>query len=96
MFQIVSLTSQGQISIPSKMRKKLGWDGVDKLSVREVDGKVVVEKPGNILSLSGVFAEAGKINKGKSLQQIIRDEHKAVDEARMERWIRKEKRSKSK
>ena len=94
MFQIVSLTSQGQISIPAKMRKKLGWDDVDKLSVREVDGKVVVEKPADLLGLAGVFAEAGKINKGKSLGQIIADEQKVMDEAVFERWERKERRSK--
>lgn len=49
----VSITSQGQISIPAKLRKKLGLDKNKKALVSEEDGKLVIEPVKDFLELGG-------------------------------------------
>lgn len=43
MFYIVSFTTRGRISIPIKIRRKLGFDKTRKVLVYEQNGKIVVE-----------------------------------------------------
>lgn len=49
----VSVTSQGQISIPAELRRSLGLDETRKAVVSAEDGKVVVEPVKDLLSLRG-------------------------------------------
>lgn len=49
----VSITSQGQISIPVELRKKLGLNKKSKAIVSEQEGKLVVEPVKDLLKLRG-------------------------------------------
>ena len=49
----VSITSQGQISIPAPLRRKLGLDKHKKAFVSEQDGKILVEPVKDLLELRG-------------------------------------------
>lgn len=49
----VSITSQGQISIPAKLRRKLGLDKNKKAFVSEEKGKLIVEPVKDLLELKG-------------------------------------------
>lgn len=53
MTYIVSITSQGQISIPAKLRRKLGLDKHKKALVSEEKGKLIVEPVKDLLELRG-------------------------------------------
>lgn len=49
----VSITSQGQISIPAKIRRDLGLKKTSKALVRVENKKMVVEPIGDLLELKG-------------------------------------------
>ena len=49
----VSITSQGQISIPAPLRRKLGLNKHKKALVREDQGRIVVEPVRDLLELRG-------------------------------------------
>ncbi|MBU0569290.1 AbrB/MazE/SpoVT family DNA-binding domain-containing protein [Patescibacteria group bacterium] len=51
----VSITSQGQISIPAPIRRKLGLDKKRKVSVSLQDGKIVLEPSKDLLDFAGTF-----------------------------------------
>ncbi|HCE31376.1 hypothetical protein A2778_01840 [Candidatus Daviesbacteria bacterium RIFCSPHIGHO2_01_FULL_40_24] len=53
MAYMVSITSQGQISIPAPIRRKLGLDKSKKAIVTEKDGKLVIEPVKDLLDLKG-------------------------------------------
>ena len=53
MTYVVSITSQGQMSIPSQLRKEFGLNGGRKAMVKSEDGKIVVEPVPDFLSLKG-------------------------------------------
>ncbi|OGM18520.1 hypothetical protein A2686_02875 [Candidatus Woesebacteria bacterium RIFCSPHIGHO2_01_FULL_38_10] len=53
MIYTVSITSQGQISIPAKIQKELGFKRPGKALVRVEDGKMVVEQVKDFLELGG-------------------------------------------
>lgn len=53
MTNIVSITSQGQISIPAKIRRRLGLSKMGKAVVSVQKGKVIVEPIADLLTLGG-------------------------------------------
>ena len=53
MAQLVSITRQGQITIPKLIRKAFGIKGATKASVRKEGGVIVVEPKIDFGSLSG-------------------------------------------
>lgn len=59
----VSLTSQGQMSIPAKLRRQLGLEKTRKVMVRADEGKLIVEPVRDILELRGVFASKKKFSR---------------------------------
>ena len=65
---LVSITSQGQISIPAKIRRKLGLYEFDKAYVKEEGGRVIVEPVADLLKLKGILKH--KAIKGKSIDTI--------------------------
>ena len=50
---MVSITSQGQISIPAPIRRKLGLDKSKRAVVTEKDGKLLIEPVQDLLDLKG-------------------------------------------
>ena len=87
----VSITSQGQISIPASIRKQLNLHKFKKAIVTVENQKMVVEPIVNLMDLKGSLHKYAK--KGISADEIIEAEHKAMEEAAVERYLRKEKRS---
>ncbi len=49
----VSITSQGQISIPAKLRRRLGLDKLKKALVYEDKGELIVRPVKDFLELGG-------------------------------------------
>lgn len=49
----VSITSQGQISIPARLRRKLGLNKLNKALVTEKRGKIFIEPIKDLLELKG-------------------------------------------
>lgn len=82
----VSITSQGQISIPAKLRKELGLHTKEKALVKLEGKKLVIEPIPDILSLAGSLKH--KAIKGKSLKEIMAIEEKAIEEGFVERYKR--------
>lgn len=81
MQQIVSITSQGQITIPALMRVQLGLDQYKKALVKQEKGKIVVEPVEDVLAFKGALQH--KAMKGKRMDEIIKIEERAwVDRTR--------------
>lgn len=49
----VSITRQGQISIPAPLRRKLGLDRTKKALLIERDGEILIEPVQDLLELKG-------------------------------------------
>jgi len=77
MEMFINITSQGQISIPAKLRKSLGFS--KKIVVRTFENKLVLEPAPDALSLRGALHS--RAQKGKSIQAIIKEEKKAFASA---------------
>jgi len=56
----VSITSQGQISIPAPIRAALGLNKKTKTNVTMANGKVIIEPVPDLLSMAGVFNKYAK------------------------------------
>lgn len=78
MTNLVSITSQGQISIPAKMRRELGFEKYGKALVRKEKGRLVVEPVGDLLESAGIFKE--KAIRNKSIAEVMQMEEKAAAE----------------
>lgn len=89
MTYLVSITSQGQISIPSYIRRRLGLNKNQKALVKEENERIIIEPIDDLLSLGGVLKH--KAIKGKSIDEIIALEEKAWEMAAIERYKRKNK-----
>ncbi|OGE07784.1 hypothetical protein A3I53_02185 [Candidatus Curtissbacteria bacterium RIFCSPLOWO2_02_FULL_40_13b] len=66
MTNIVSITSQGQISIPAKMRRQLGLDKTKKALISVHNDKILVEPVHDFIEMGGTL----KINLKVSSRQI--------------------------
>lgn len=51
----VSITSQGQISIPAPLRKKMGLNKFERALVTEKEGKLIIEPVKDLLELRGTL-----------------------------------------
>lgn len=87
MTHIVSITSQGQISIPAKIRRELGLEKHKKALVQREGKRIVIEPVRDFLELAGSLHH--KAIKGKSIQEIIKMEKGAVEQAIVERYQKK-------
>lgn len=79
MQQIVSITSQGQITIPVSIRRLLRLDKYNKATVRAEDKKIVIEPVPDILMMGGLLQK--RAIKGKAINKILRKEEEAVSMA---------------
>ncbi len=66
---MVSITSQGQISIPIRFRRELSLDKQKKAAISKEGNKLVIEPVDDFLSLAGIFKTKKKI----SFKKIRRD-----------------------
>lgn len=82
----VSITSQGQISIPAKFRRELGLEKHKKALVRKEGDRLVIEPVEDFLQLEGSLKH--KAIKGKTVDEIIEIEEKAWEAAAVERYKR--------
>ena len=64
MTYLVSITSQGQISIPAALRRLLNLDEYPKAYVSVQDNKLIVEPVTDVLSSQGVFSAYARKSKG--------------------------------
>lgn len=79
MQQIVTITSQGQITVPAAFRRLLGIDQYRKASVRTEDNKIVIEPVPDLISLAGSLQN--KALKNKTIEEVIKLEEEAIGKA---------------
>lgn len=84
MTYVVSITSQGQISIPAPLRRQFNLNVAGKASVFVQDGKIVVEPIPDLLSLGGSLSPYAKNAKGKTFRQM-REEYGKYQAKRADR-----------
>lgn len=87
MQQLISITSQGQITIPASMRRALGLEKYRKASVRTKDNKIIVEPVPDLLSLAGILKN--KAIKGKTAAKVITLETEAVAKSVAQKYASK-------
>lgn len=80
MANVVSITSQGQVTIPAKIRRRLELEKYEKASVRAEGQKIIIEPLPDLLGLGGSLKE--RALKGKSIAEIIRLEERAASQTR--------------
>ena len=83
----VSITSQGQISIPIQLRRELGLDKTKKAMVSKQGNSLIVEPIPDLLSLRGSLQD--KAIKGKTIDEIIVLEEEAAAQGFIEHYKRK-------
>lgn len=70
----VSITSQGQFSIPAPLRRKLGLEKKRKAIVSERDGELIVRPVKDFLELAGSlqkYAKGKKPLSNKELDEVV-------------------------
>ena len=76
MRQIVTITSQGQITIPAAMRRAISIDKYNKALASTDGNRIIVEPVEDLLTLAGTLKKKAKT--GKKIAEIIKLEEKAV------------------
>ena len=79
MIYTVSITSQGQVSIPIQLRRKLNLEKNRKAIVTEENGKVIIEPVKDFLELAGSLKHIKKVKASPSemraaFEQYLADE----------------------
>lgn len=67
----VSITSQGQISISAKLRRKLGLEKKRKAFVTEQTGKIIIEPVKDFLELAGSLKTKKKPLSNQQLHDLF-------------------------
>lgn len=78
MQQIVSITSQGQITLPASIRRLFGLDKYKKALVKVDSSKIIVEPIDDITTLAGILKK--RAIKKKKIKDVIQLEEKAIEE----------------
>lgn len=86
MAQLVTITSQGQISIPAKIRRKLGFDKSKRALVVAKGDRLEIRPVKDFMEMAGSFKR--KAIKDKTIEEIMRLEKKAMAEAVAENYRR--------
>ncbi len=76
MQQIVTITNQGQITIPASMRRAISLDLYNKAMVKIEDKMIMIEPIVDLLSLGGMLINKSK--KQKNIGKIIELEEKII------------------
>ena len=82
-----TVTSQGQITIPVEIRRKLNLDKNRKIILKLENNTVFIESEPDIMELSGSLSD--RAIKNKSIDEIIKIEEDAVAEAVAEQYRKK-------
>ena len=90
----VSITKQGQISIPAKFRKELNLNESKKATVKLENNRLIVEPVADIAELAGVFHRYAI--KNKPIEEVIKMEKKAWENAVVEKYRKLQRRKSSK
>jgi len=72
----VSITSQGQISIPARIREALGITIPSSAVVQVVDNKIVIEPVKDLTELKGALSKSAI--QGKKMDGVIKMEKEAL------------------
>ena len=72
MTNIVSITSQGQISIPAKMRRQLGLDKTKKALISVHDDRILVEPVRDFVEMGGTLKTNLKVS-SRQIRQAFED-----------------------
>lgn len=67
----VSITSQGQLSLPAKIRKELGFSKNNRAIVSVKDGKVIIEPVKDFFELGGSLKTTKKPLSNKDLHDLF-------------------------
>lgn len=86
MQQIVSITSQGQITIPAVFRRLLGLDKYRKASVRAENKRIIVEPIPDLMSLAGFLQNKAM---KKNIDTIMKMEKEATSKLVAKKYISK-------
>jgi len=93
MIYTATVTSQGQITIPAKLRRELGLDRATISITKNANDTIELKKTPDLLSLGGSLNKYSKnINKGLTGDEIIKEEKEAIEKARAEHYRKKLKR----
>jgi len=76
MQQIVTITSQGQITIPASMRRAISIDKYNKASVTTEGKRIIIEPVVDLLDLGGTLKNKAK--KEKNIDKIIQLEEDTI------------------
>lgn len=76
MQQIVTITDQGQITIPASMRRAISLNLYNKAMIKIEDKIITVEPIVDLLSLGGMLINKSK--KQKNIDEIIELEEKII------------------
>lgn len=87
MQKTVSITSQGQITIPAAMRRALNLEKHNKASVHLEENKIIVKPVTDILELGGIIED--KAIKGKKIDEVIKMEEEAIGDFTAEKYRKK-------
>jgi len=79
-----TVTSQGQITIPVEIRRKLNLGKNRKIILKFENNTIFMESEPDIMQLSGILSN--RAIKNKSIDEIIRIEEEAVADAVAERY----------
>ena len=82
--QFITITSQGQITIPAKMRRELGLDTAKKAIVRKEKNRIIIEPEGDIMKLAGALKH--RAFKNKSVQETMKIEKAAIQNRWADTW----------
>lgn len=78
MVYTVSITSQGQINIPIKIRRALGLSKNSKAIISIKSGEISIRPVKDFLELSGSLHH--KTIKNKSIGEILQEEDEAIEQ----------------
>lgn len=71
MVYTVSITSQGQISIPAKLRRELGLDKTRRAIISHENGKIILKPVKDFLDLGGSLKTNMKPLSNKKLHELF-------------------------
>ncbi|HBQ50698.1 hypothetical protein A3B42_00875 [Candidatus Daviesbacteria bacterium RIFCSPLOWO2_01_FULL_38_10] len=71
MTYLVSITSQGQISIPVRFRRELELEKTKRAFISKEDNKLIVEPVKNLLELGGSLKTNKKPLSNKELDEVV-------------------------
>jgi AbrB family looped-hinge helix DNA binding protein len=79
----VTVTSQGQITIPAELRRKLNLNN-SRLLIRQVDNTIVMEPAPDVLTQFGVLQD--KAITGKKIEEVIALEEEILTDVVSEKY----------